>query len=202
MDTSRLGQPVFLGFDAKRPDRLWEWRDCLPSHVEQICSATGCQADSVDTEILIRHPDWCGHGFLASEESLRRAVAEEAADPAHAGEAQTKPPYEMFAYRIHPVWFAQDGLHEGMHPDAEAPAREARPDLSAYERLGYDLLEVTHGTFGCSPLSCNGMANEIPVNRWCLLDTLEAAVETALRFGREQPEPGDYVIVEVWRSSR
>jgi hypothetical protein len=51
--------------------------------------------------------------------------------------------------------------------------------------------------FGRSPLSCNGMAEEISVNEFCLIDGLDAAVAAARRFGVEQPEPGPYVIVEV-----
>ncbi len=51
--------------------------------------------------------------------------------------------------------------------------------------------------FECSPLSCNGMAGEIPVNRYCLLDNVEQALRVAARFDEEQPEPGDYFVVEV-----
>ena len=51
--------------------------------------------------------------------------------------------------------------------------------------------------FGCSPLSCNGMAESIPVNDSCLIDDMETALAAARRFGVEQPEPGPYVIVEV-----
>ena len=53
--------------------------------------------------------------------------------------------------------------------------------------------------FECSPLSCNGLATEVPVNRACLLDSLEEAVALARRCAREQPEPGSYFVVEVWR---
>jgi hypothetical protein len=51
--------------------------------------------------------------------------------------------------------------------------------------------------FGCSPLSCNGMAENISVNEFCLIDDMETALTAARRFGVEQPEPGPYVIVEV-----
>ena len=46
-------------------------------------------------------------------------------------------------------------------------------------------------------LSCNGMAESIPVNEFRLLDDLQAALAAAQRFGVEQPEPGPYVVVEV-----
>ncbi len=37
------------------------------------------------------------------------------------------------------------------------------------------------------------------INRYCLVDDVGAAYEMAILFGVQQPEPGPYVIVEVWR---
>ena len=34
-------------------------------------------------------------------------------------------------------------------------------------------------------------------NGYCLFDSLEAAIAGAMRFSIEQPEPGDYYVVEV-----
>ena len=51
--------------------------------------------------------------------------------------------------------------------------------------------------FGCSPLSCNGMAESVAVNDFCLVDDIKTALAAARRFGIQQPEPGPYVIVEV-----
>ncbi len=51
--------------------------------------------------------------------------------------------------------------------------------------------------FEHSPLSCNAMAAEYPVNTHCLLDDLGAAVAAAERFSIEQPEPGMYCVAEV-----
>jgi hypothetical protein len=76
-----------------------------------------------------------------------------------------------------------------------------------YECLGWDAVGTWFGigqsaTFDCSPLTCNGLASEIPANRFGLLDTIEEAVSVAARFAREQPEPGTYFLVEVWRRRR
>lgn len=83
----------------------------------------------------------------------------------------------------------------------DLPALPQEPDLLPYDRIGYDVVErnVAMGIlgFGCSPLSCNGMAESIPVNEFCLLDDLESALATARRFDTEQPEPGPYVVIEV-----
>ena len=51
--------------------------------------------------------------------------------------------------------------------------------------------------FGCSPLSCNGMAESTTVNDACLIDELESALAAARRFAVEQPEPGPFVVIEV-----
>jgi hypothetical protein len=53
--------------------------------------------------------------------------------------------------------------------------------------------------YGCSPLSCNYLAPFFPVNRYGLLDAIDAAFQIAQTFGREEPEPGPFVIIEVLR---
>ena len=55
--------------------------------------------------------------------------------------------------------------------------------------------------FGCSPLSCNGMAVKIAVNRYCRLDDLDNAFVIAKRFAAGGVEPGPYVIIEVLQRS-
>ena len=79
------------------------------------------------------------------------------------------------------------------------------PDFLPYIRIGYDVVERNASMgilgFGCSPLSCNGMAENIPVNEFCLLNDLESALATAHRFDAEKPEPGPYVVIEVLAAS-
>ncbi len=55
--------------------------------------------------------------------------------------------------------------------------------------------------FECSPLSCNEMAAEISANEFCLFRGLNAAIAGAQRFAAEQPEPGDYYVIEVLEGS-
>jgi len=43
------------------------------------------------------------------------------------------------------------------------------------------------------------MAAHHPVNRWCLLDDLEAALGVAAAFAADPPEPGPYFPVRVER---
>jgi hypothetical protein len=105
-------------------------------------------------------------------------------------------PYTLFAYRLSIVRFV-DGRPESW----EWRAEQAPPDVPpGYRSLGFDvagkLFEGMAG-FGCSPLSCNHMASEYPVNAHCLLDDRDAAFAAAERFSVEKPEPGTYFVAEV-----
>ena len=46
------------------------------------------------------------------------------------------------------------------------------------------------------------MADEVAVNRFCLLATLDEAISFAQRCAREEPEPGPFYVVEVLRDDR
>ena len=90
--------------------------------------------------------------------------------------------YRLYAYRLLPTLFHESGL-ETEHPLPELTAVRI-PD--GFSRLGFDAVVghvgKTEGqwnfppSFGCSPLCCNGMAAEYPVNRYCLVDDLDTAI--------------------------
>lgn len=114
-------------------------------------------------------------------------------------------PYSLLAFYVLGMWFNKSGAHDGFH-ECLSEAAEGMPPDGDYKRVGYDALQVewyadVRGV-GCSPLLCNGCHKEHPVNEECLLDTLEQALEVGKIFGATQPEPGDYLIIEVWRKFR
>lgn len=115
----------------------------------------------------------------------------------------SKSEFKVFAYRILPLLFDTSGIENAVTIDQLFPADmpESPSAMPPLPRLGYDVVERNASMgmlgFGCSPLSCNGMAESIPVNEFCLIDEMETALAAARRFGVEQPEPGPYVIVEV-----
>ena len=75
---------------------------------------------------------------------------------------------------------------------------EVEPLSADFVSLGFDVVNKTNGPFfECSPLSCNGMAKEVRVNQFCLLETPEQAVAFARRCASEEPEPGPYYVLEV-----
>jgi hypothetical protein len=70
--------------------------------------------------------------------------------------------------------------------------------------VGYDVVNNSVGTrvqFECSPLSCNSVANEYAVNKHCLVDDFEVAMQLGRLFSGEavSVEPGRYYVVEVLR---
>ena len=54
-------------------------------------------------------------------------------------------------------------------------------------------------SIACSSLSCNGMAAEYAVNRYCLIDDVATTIPIACWLGTGNCEPGAYCVVEVWR---
>lgn len=201
-----MGPPVFMGFSAKLP---------IPNPsgftraFEDIGSVSDCNRQT-PIEGFRELNDWYETGFVKSERDLERAIQRETARGLDVVRARAyeslhgvvpPAPYRFVAYWIHPVWFNARGAHEGLHHALHPPLLAQPPDLSAYARVGYDVVSITNGAVGCSPLFCNCLANEIAVNRFCLLDDIEQAMDVGKRFGVEQPEPGDFVLFEVWRKT-
>ena len=151
--------------------------------VRAICSVSECIASGPRGWI----DQWL-HNELGFFDTVERAEA--AAAKAESG-------LRLFAYRIHPERFAN-----GSSEQFPTPELSVAPEPSGFQSLGFDVVSksISNG-FECSPLSCNGMAEEVAVNGYCLLESFEQAVSFAIRCSVEQPEPGDYYILEV-RSDR
>jgi len=65
-------------------------------------------------------------------------------------------------------------------------------------RYGFDIVSYSMGNSAeCSPLSCNHLANEIPVNNHCLLETLAGARQLLEAGAFDNSEPGPYRILAV-----
>jgi hypothetical protein len=150
--------------------------------VDDICSVSGC--------ISSRPEDWVGHwmhnelGFFNTVEQARRVVPEDG------------PPTTIFAYRMLLTRFRGGSWEPWALPADVAP----EPLAPAFRSLGFDAVSRLMDdiiSFECSPLSCNLLAQEWPVNRHCLLADLDTAVEAAERFSIDQPEPGVYYVAEV-----
>ncbi len=150
-----------------------------PAHVTGICSVSDCVASSP--------PDWIEH-WLHNDWGLFNSPAD-AQSVVPPGSSQ----YALFAYRLLPLRFV-DGRSERL----AIPELTVVPPGPDFLPLGFDAVSRLYSAFfECSPLSCNGLADEVEVNRFCLVDGLERAAALAERFSREQPEPGAYYVLEV-----
>ena len=64
---------------------------------------------------------------------------------------------------------------------------------------GFDVTGCSaHTAPECSPLSCNALAAELPVNRDCLLETFDEAHDALERGAFDNTEPGPFRIVVVY----
>ena len=162
--------------------------------VEEICSVSECIAKSP--------PEWVDK-WAHNTETWLFDMLEAAWSVVPA--LRTRERYRLYAYRLLPTLFHESG-EETEHP---LPEPTAVPIPDGFSRLGYDAVVRDVGktegelnippSFGCSPLCCNGMAAEYPVNRYCLVDGLDTAVPMARHFATGNCEPGPYCVVEVWR---
>ncbi|ACG74544.1 hypothetical protein AnaeK_3328 [Anaeromyxobacter sp. K] len=194
MRSDDLPRLVFLGYQVKMP---WtpapEWDPDKKTGVVDVCSVSDCLAK--------RPPEWIQHWThnRAWSYSTREAALETI--PADDGDK-----YNLFAY-----WAALrtfiDGAWRDLRADdlfgADLPDLPAGPGPTHCDVLGFDVVcwdmgqDLTH-----SPLSCNLLAREVRVNRYCLVDDLAEALRLVAAFTNENCEPGPYLAVRVARVAR
>ena len=171
--------PTLIGYFPKRTEKHPDW--LKGSGVEEICSASKC---------ISRGPeDWIQ--FWRHNEMWVFDTPELAISIAPKKEAQE---FDIYAYKMFPVRFL-----EGKQEPFNIPKLEVRPLTPAFEFLGFDIVSYEYNDFHHSPLSCNSMAEKTQVNRHCLVDHAETALQLAETFERDGCEPGPYHVVEVWR---
>jgi hypothetical protein len=175
------------GYFAKGVDPQPEWLAWVERlDIVGVCSVSDCINDTPH--------DWVDRwlhnslGLFNEPEQARSVLT--AADG----------PMQVFAYRVSTIRFVNGSPQPWTWPDDAHPVDVP----SDYRSLGFDAVHKHMDSilgFECSPLSCNGLAKEWPVNRYCLLDDLEIALRAAVQFSIDQPEPGMYYVAEVFASS-
>jgi len=183
---------VLLGYCAKQ---IWtptpEWDGSWSAHIIEVASVSDCLSE--------RAPNW-----IEKWDFNRSSFWNDEASALALIPAESAPNFRLYCYRVVPILFSGGPPKVVLASDLftnTLPDLPASQDDSLYQSLGFDVVESSPIGFGCSPLSCNEMAKEIPVNRYCLIDDMETALATGKRFGVEQPEPGPYVVIEVLRRS-
>ncbi|MGA7830525.1 MAG: hypothetical protein WCA21_06160 [Terracidiphilus sp.] len=109
---------------------------------------------------------------------------------------------KLFYYEEYELEFTGE-TWQSFSPEPSIPVNIAPPNQKKLE--GFDVVTFSVGRSpGCSPLSCNGLAEELLTNSNCLLETFEEA-ESNLSAGQfVKCEDGPYRIMAVysvdWRS--
>lgn len=173
-------EPQLVGYFPKRITPRPEWLKV--ENVVEICSVATCMSAAPDDWI----EKWLHNqlGLFDTVELAWKIVPK-----------SERTGYNLFAYKLFPIVF-----REGRPEPFEPPLLSVEPLTRRWERLGYDAASKSDSFFfEHSPLSCNHLASEFPVNRWCLVDVVDTAFKMPALFEKEQCEPGPYYVLEVWR---
>jgi hypothetical protein len=174
---------ILVGYMAKR---VSEGREFLhvPSVVD-VYSVSSCISDDFADYINF----WKHNGYwLFDSPEIIQAIAKENSIDIDG----TK----LFFYEAHEMEF--DG--QKWRTFASEPSFPMNVKPPSQKRLeGFDVVTFWPGKSpGHSPLSCNGLAEDIPTNSHCLLESFEEA-ESHLNAGRfVKCEPGPYRIFAVY----
>lgn len=198
--------PVFLGYGFKR----------LLPRPESLALPGVLHVASVSTCIAKRPRDWeqrwdfNGAGYYNDIAGAETAFA----DQQQGGECRDD--FALFAYELYPMRFDRFGGSTTIDPteviDVNFGGLPASPVESELEFLGYDPVQrwsephpgraesgALGGGFGCSALSCNGLATSRAVNAYCLIDDWNSAVATAIEAASSGTcEPGCYYLFGVY----
>ena len=174
-----------LGYMAKRVALKPDW--LKTDKVDDILSVSPCMSeDFADWVSYWKHN---GFWFFDSTSVIQDLVHEHRIDNADLR------------------WFYFEGYEQEYDEDQDV-WRDYEPEGSfttsvrepAEPRLmGYDIVTFSGGTSAeCSPLSCNGLAESLDLNRHCLFETFKEAKDLIESERLDGCEPGPYRIVGVY----
>lgn len=193
MKTLAQPTPVFLGYAIKnvmqQPDFLKDDR------VREICNASRCISKEPDSPEKWSRWTFNPSGWYDTPE-LAQADSTEGVR------------WSSFAFALVPMLFGTSGARSYSVRDVLGASVDTLPSgpRAEYRALGFDVVSCrpagdgSSAGFDCSPLSCNSLSLAYAVNAWCLLDSWDEAFRAATDFGRDEPEPGPYVIMRVFRA--
>jgi hypothetical protein len=104
----------------------------------------------------------------------------------------------LFYYEVHEDEFdGRTKLWRKFSPETSFPTKVQEP--RSKRCLGYDVATFYAGSAPeCSPLSCNALAAEQPVNEHCLLASFDQAKQALESGAFTNAEPGPYRIFAVY----
>ena len=172
--------PILIGYFPKRTVKRPDW--LKSAGVEEVCSVSTCVSVGPDGWIeQWQHNEM----WVYDTPELAWSVVPDS----------SRQEFDLYAYQLFPV-----AVDDGRQQPFQIPPLHVQPLPSSFERLGYDIVSRSYGAnFEGSPLSCNHMAEHVPVTRSCLVADVDTAFQLARDFDVGGCEPGPYYIVEVWK---
>ena len=175
---------IQLGYMAKQVVRDPDWLDA--SQVKQICAVSNCiSKEFCDYVTYWQHNRyWFFNSLTKIEHVCHKAGLNLSA-------------FTLFYYEGHDLQY--DAEAETWSPYLPECDFETAVDLPQNAtRLGFDIVTYSTGTQPeCSPLSCNHLAEEVPVNEYCLLDSMQEAIQLLESGACDNTEPGPFRVIAV-----
>jgi hypothetical protein len=167
---------------------------CSPATIARTLAWPVVPVISLSTSlswIFIYIPHWKhnGYWFFNDIPTLQQVATQEAVDL----ESCT-----IFYYEVYDQEFdAESNTWKQFKPEPSFETCVAVPQEKQLE--GYDVVTFSVGTSPeCSPLSCNQLAEHLPVNPRCLLATFEEAKRLVQDGVFDTSEPGPYRIFAIF----
>jgi hypothetical protein len=175
------------GYLYKRVSARPAWTGAV-HHIAEIHSVSSCI--SQDFGDYIQHWQHNGFWLFDNPDTLTAIATAEHADL----RALT-----LFYYEIYPLEF--DEVARNWSPIVPAAPVHVVPP-TAKVLSGYDVCSFSQRNRPeCSPLSCNQLCEKLPVNRYCLFDTLDAARSALTAGAFDHSEPGPFRIFAVFTAN-
>lgn len=173
---------TLIGYFPKRTKSPPNW--LIEPKIDQVCSVSECiSMGPKDWISLWKHNTF----FLFDTTEIAQSIIETNISE-----------YDIYAYKQYPFIY-----ENGKYIEHYIECKTVKPMESNFLLLGYDSVSRTYGNaFAHSPLSCCNYAHKLPTNRFCLLNSLSSAKEAAKLFSIDNPEPGPYYVVEVYREKK
>jgi hypothetical protein len=172
---------VPVGYMAKRVCTKPDWLNA--QHVVDIYSVGCVSGDFADYIAFWKHN---GYWLFDSPEVIRVVARENSIDLCGT---------TLFYYEAYELEF--DGeTWRSISPEPSLPINIVMPPASDLE--GFDVVTFFAGTSpGCSPLSCNSLAENLKTNVHCLFDSFDEARDNLRSGAFKDSEPGPYRIFAV-----
>ena len=173
------------GFIAKNIHTSPDWLKA--DAVADIYSVSNCVSGAFC--VYIPHGKHNGYWLFDSPDVIREIATAEKSDTSD---------QKFFYYEVHEQQY--DDEFKDWHPFGPATALDTNVQVPAEKQLeGFDVVSFyALSAAECSPLSCNHMAETIPVNKHCLLATFEEAKRLLESNAFKDCEPGPYRIFAVY----